>query len=319
VLGVTLADFPLWFLRVFAGGMGLLWGSFLNVVIHRLPRDMNLAKPPSHCPKCQTPIKPWRNIPVVSYLLMGGKAPCCGARVSPRYAIVELLGGVLALAIVETQIRPLPSYTSLAMFAAVFGAYFAIVLALLAAVFIDLEHMYLPNTITYSGTVLGIVSATIRGLSLTETLIGSAIGFAIIPTINFIYKRIRGHDGMGGGDVKLLMLCGAWGGWEGAVFALFAGSGLATVSTLLMRLMGVKLDLPEAVKEEIAQLRKDAEAGDEEAKLALAEDLVAHDLGDSFGKRALPFGPFLVIALYMYMFGLKSLVNGWFENVIIPN
>jgi leader peptidase (prepilin peptidase) / N-methyltransferase len=298
--------------------MGLLWGSFLNVVIHRLPRDMNLAKPPSHCPKCQTPIKPWRNIPVLSYLLMGGKAPCCGARVSPRYAIVEVLGGLLGLAIVEAQIRTLPSYTSLAQFGAVFGAYFFIVLALLAAAFIDLEHMYLPNTITYTGTVLGIVSATLRGLPLLQSCIGAAIGFIIIPSINFVYKKIRGHEGMGGGDVKLLMLCGAWTGWQGALFALFAGSGLASVFTIVLRVAGVKLGLPEAVQEEIAQLRKDAEAGDEEAKAALAEDLVAQDLGDGFGKRPVPFGPFLIIALYGYIFGLGPMVNEWLERALNP-
>jgi leader peptidase (prepilin peptidase) / N-methyltransferase len=299
--------------------MGLLWGSFLNVVIHRWPRNMSIATPPSHCPKCKTPIKPWNNIPIVSYLLMRGKAPCCGARVSPRYVLVELIGGVLALAIVETQIRPLAPSTSLAEVAARFGAYFIMVLALLAATFIDLEHMYLPNEITLGGTVLGIVTATVRGMSFKEAALGAAIGFGVVYLpLNLLYRLIRGRTGMGMGDAKLLALCGAWGGWQAAVFALFAGSVVASVFTIALRVVGVKLDLPEAVKEELAELRKAAAEGDEEAKQILAEDPVAEDTGEGFMGRRLPFGPFLILTLYGYFFGLAPVVKAWFEDFFAP-
>jgi leader peptidase (prepilin peptidase) / N-methyltransferase len=315
---VILAEFPLWFLRAFGFGMGLLWGSFLNVVIYRMPRQMSVATPPSHCPKCKTPIKPWDNIPVVSFLLMGGKARCCGVKVSPRYALVEAAGGLLALAIVETQVRALPGSTPLGQAAALFGAYFFVVLALLAAAFIDLEHMYLPNEITLGGTALGIVTATVRGYTFKQALIGAVVGFCVVYLpLNVLYKLLRGKTGMGMGDAKLLSLCGAWGGWEASVFALFAGSVIASVFTIGLRIFGVKLELPEAVQEELAELRKAAEEGDEEAKQILAEDPVAEDTGDSFMGRRLPFGPFLILALFAYFFGLAPIVKEWFAALFV--
>lgn len=110
---MTLADFPLWFLRTFALAFGLIWGSFLNVVIYRVPRGMSVVRPASRCPACEAPIRPWDNIPVVSYLILGGKARCCGARVSPRYPIVEAIGGVLSLAVLEVIVLKLPEGTSI--------------------------------------------------------------------------------------------------------------------------------------------------------------------------------------------------------------
>jgi leader peptidase (prepilin peptidase) / N-methyltransferase len=315
---VILAEFPLWFLRAFAVGMGLLWGSFLNVVIYRMPRDLNVAKPASHCPKCKAPIKPWNNIPVISYLLMGGRARCCGALVSPRYAVVEALGGVLALAIVETHIRQLPEATSMLAASAVFGAYFFVVLALLAGIFIDLEHMYLPNEITLGGAAFGVITARIRGYTFTEAAIGGVIGPFIIFTVNVLYKRLRGRTGIGMGDSKLLALCGAWGGWQAAAFALFAGSVLGTLVSVTIRLCGVKLELPEAVKEEIADLRERAAKGDKEAIEDLALDPVAEQHGDGFMQRPIPFGPFLIIALYGYMFGLEPWVKRAFAELLAP-
>jgi leader peptidase (prepilin peptidase)/N-methyltransferase len=90
---VTFNNIPLWFPRAFAIVFGLLWGSFLNVVIYRVPRGMSVVHPPSHCPSCGKPVRPWDNVPVFGYILLRGKARCCGAALSPRYPLVEAIGG----------------------------------------------------------------------------------------------------------------------------------------------------------------------------------------------------------------------------------
>src|SRR5580700_10436251 len=100
-------------LRVFAFVWGAVWGSFLNVVIYRVPREMSVVRPGSHCPACGKPIAAWDNVPIVSWLVLRGRARCCGARISPRYVVVELLGGVLSLGIAEVVVRALPGATTL--------------------------------------------------------------------------------------------------------------------------------------------------------------------------------------------------------------
>src|SRR5579859_6190440 len=103
-----------WLVRTFAFLFGLVWGSFVNVVIYRVPRDMSVVRPGSHCPACGAPVKAYDNVPIVSFLLLRGRARCCGARISPRYAVVEALSGVLALAVYDVVVRALPADASLA-------------------------------------------------------------------------------------------------------------------------------------------------------------------------------------------------------------
>src|SRR3954462_13737636 len=98
------AWFPLWILRGFVLFFGLIWGSFLNVVIYRVPKEMSVVRPGSHCPACGEPVKAYDNLPVLSFVILRGRARCCGAKLSPRYPLVELMGGVLSLAIVESVI-----------------------------------------------------------------------------------------------------------------------------------------------------------------------------------------------------------------------
>jgi leader peptidase (prepilin peptidase)/N-methyltransferase len=177
---MRLEDVPPWFLRAFALAFGLIWGSFLNVVIYRVPRGMSVVRPPSHCPACDKPIAPWDNVPVLSYVLLRGRARCCGARVSPRYPLVELMGGALSLAIVQRVILALPPGTPATRAAAVFGADLALSLGLVAAAFIDAEHMYLPDPITLGGAVLGLATSTLRGYSLVDSLVGALVGFVFV-------------------------------------------------------------------------------------------------------------------------------------------
>lgn len=275
---------PTWFPAVAAFVFGLLWGSFLNVVIYRVPRELSVVRPASRCPGCGTPIAGYDNVPVLSFLVLRGKARCCGAKMSPRYPLVELIGGALSLAVLEVCVlAQLAPDVSAGRALAIYGAYFALSLGLVAAAFIDAEHMFLPDSIMIGGIVIGIATATIRGMVLTESIIGAAVGFAVIwvPFI-FLYKGLLGRTGMGMGDAKLLALAGAWLGWPGALFVLFAGAVQGTLYAVVLKVLGIEMKLPQAVQDDIAELKRDAEAGDEEAKKALDEDPLTEDEDDAF-------------------------------------
>jgi leader peptidase (prepilin peptidase)/N-methyltransferase len=303
----SLADFPPSFLIAVAVALGLVFGSFLNVVIHRLPRGENLAFPGSRCPACGTPIAARDNVPVLSFLWLRGRARCCGVKVSPRYPIVEALGGLLAWAVLELIVFELPLDISIARAGLVFAVHLALGLALIAAAFIDLDHMLLPDEITLGGAALGLLSVPIRPeASFTQSLLGALIGFLIIwlPFI-VLYGWLRGRPGMGLGDAKLVLLAGAWFGWFGAVFALLAGAVQATAVTLVLFALGKKPEEPEAVVEERRALREallHAE-GEERAELEreLAEDPLADDPDPGLGGMRLAFGPFIVLAILEFM------------------
>lgn len=305
---VAIADFPPAFIVVTAVALGLAFGSFLNVVIHRLPRGENLAYPASHCPNCGASIRIYDNVPVLSWLVLRGRARCCGARISPRYAIVELCGGLLAWAIVVTRIDTLPPETAWWRAALLFVLYLALGLGLLALAFIDLEHMLLPDEITLGGAVLGLSSVPLRpGATWIDALIGAAVGFSIV-WLPFIvgYRALRGQAGMGLGDAKLTLLAGAWFGWKGAVFALLAGAVQGTVAALVIFAFRGRIDEPTAVREqrEALHARLAAATTDEERQAVQAEidaDPVATEPAAGLGKSRLPFGPFLVLATLEYL------------------
>jgi leader peptidase (prepilin peptidase)/N-methyltransferase len=297
-------DLAPWLAGLFAFIWGCLWASFLNVVIYRVPRGMSVVRPASHCPGCGAPIGPLDNIPVLSWALLRGRARCCGAPVSPRYVAVEVLGGLVALAIFEVAIRPLPGDTTLWHAASIFLADLALALALIAAAFIDLSHMYLPDSITIGGTLFGVATSGLRGLSWTEALIGAAAGLVGV-WLPFIvgYQALRGRAGMGLGDAKLVMLAGAWFGWPGAAFALFGGALQATVAAIVVLLVRGRIEEPEAVREDREELRRAAEQGDAEAVLALKDDPLATPPEEGVMAARMPFGPFLCLAIIEWMLG----------------
>lgn len=290
---------PLWLLRVAVFAFGLLWGSFLNVVIYRVPREMSVVRPASHCPGCEKPVAPYDNVPVFSYLILRGRARCCGARMSPRYLIVELIGGALSLAIFEAILLNLPGDVSVGRAAAIYGADFILALGLVAAAFIDAEHMFLPDSITLGGIVVGLFTASLRDMGIGDAVLGAAVGFigVWLPFI-FLYKGLLGRTGMGLGDAKLLALAGAWFGWQGAVFALFAGALQGSLYALVTRILGIESKLPQAVQDDIAELEKRAAEGDEEAKKLLEEDPLTED-------RAGPDQAFMV-TFVRRLFGSKN-------------
>lgn len=349
-LDEVIAMLPGWFPTIATFTFGLLWGSFLNVVIYRVPRDLSVVRPASRCPGCGTPIAGYDNVPVLSFLILRGRARCCGARMSPRYPIVELIGGALSLAVWKVLvIAQLSADVSAGRALAVYGAYFALCLGLVAAAFIDAEHMFLPDSIMFGGIVLGIATATIRGMPFTESVVGAVVGFVVIwlPFI-FLYKGLLGRTGMGLGDAKLLALAGAWLGWPGALFVLFAGAVQGTLYAVALKALGVEMKLPQAVQDDIEELKREAEAGDEEAKKALEEDPLTEDENDAFiirffrrlfrlpdpppappppaeeetadgeaeeeeeePRARIPFGPFLILAILELVFAYDTFMSAF--------
>jgi len=303
-----------WLLRAFAFAWGAVWGSFVNVVVYRVPREMSVVRPGSHCPACGAPVRAADNVPILSWLLLRGRARCCGARISPRYAVVELLGGVIGLGLLEVLLHTLPGHTPLLRAGAIFLSDFALAMALLAAAFIDAEHMILPDSITLGGALFGLATPGLRGLGYLDVVLGAAAGFVGVWLPLVVgYKAIRGRAGMGMGDAKLVMLAGAWFGWPGAVFALFAGALQATVAAMIVLLARGKIEEPESVRADRDELLKAAAAGDEEAKRALDEDPLATPPQEGILAARLPFGPFLCLAMVEWMLG-----GAWIRATLAP-
>lgn len=299
---------------------GLAFGSFLNVVIYRLPRGESVAFPASHCPTCGTPIRVIDNLPVLGWLMLRGRARCCKSPISPRYPLVELLGGLLGGALIQVAVLTLPPDTPLWQGLLLFAVELALGLALIAAAFIDLSHMYLPDSLTLSGAALGLLSVPLRpGASFPDSLLGAAVGFLVVwVPFDVLHRLVRGKTGMGLGDAKLVMLAGAWFGWQGALFTLLAGSVQATLAVLTIYLVHGRIDEPEAVKLERAEIERElaAATAEERAEIEreLALDPLAGEPEQGFGKARIAFGPFLVLAaLELLVFGafIREELWGW--------
>ncbi len=192
--------------------LGLLAGSFLNVVIFRGPRLWrlvdgeprgDLAAPGSYCPACKTRLSPLSLIPLVSFVVQKGRCASCGARISWRYPVVEALGATVGILSVATF-----GATPAAVLAALFG------FALVALAFIDLETGYLPDAITYPLIALGLIANGFGVFTpFADALIGALAGYLAFWGIGALYQKLRGHEGLGQGDKKLLAAIGAFGGW----------------------------------------------------------------------------------------------------------
>ncbi|MES1188400.1 MAG: prepilin peptidase [Myxococcales bacterium] len=307
---MTVFELPSWFWMGIGVSLGLVFGSFLNVVIYRLPRGENVAFPASHCTSCGKPIRAFDNLPVLGWLLLRGRARCCKAPISPRYPLVELLGGLLGGTLIQVAVLTLPFDTPLWQGGLLFAVELALGLGLIAAAFIDMSHMYLPDAITLGGAVLGVLSVPLRPeASWSQSLLGAAVGFAIVwLPFDLLHRLLRGRPGMGLGDAKLVMLAGAWFGWQGALFTLLAGSLQATLAVLAIYLVRGQIDEPEAVKQERAELEQElARATPEERAVIEAElalDPLAGEPEAGFGKARIAFGPFLVLGvLELLVFG----------------
>lgn len=309
---MALHEFPAAWVVCLWVGMGLLWGSFVNVLIYRMPRGKNIAWPGSQCPTCGAPVRAYDNVPVLSYLVLRGRTRCCNTTLSARYPFVESLCGAWGLLValgVPVQGGAAPSMGAAA---ARDAAVLAMGLLLIAQVFIDLDFMILMPSLNALVCALGFATVPLRGF----TWVDAAVGTLALPISLFVfswgYSKLRGLQamGIGGGDFHLLLALGPWTGAYGSLFVLFAGAVQSVLAAVAVRLTLGKIPLPAGVREELAELRKLAEAGDAEAQKELDEDLVAHvDEGSFFGA-ALPLGPFLILGAFEWLM-FRTEIAAW--------
>jgi len=227
---------------VLLGVFGLMVGSFLNVVIHRLPKMMeqewrsecavllgdgeteeplryNLMTPASHCPQCNAPVRAWQNIPVVSYLALRGRCAHCGARISPRYPIIEALCGAL-FAGVGVQYGASPLLPGALLLTAV----------LLALTFIDADTHLLPDSLTLPLLWAGLLFNQWTGqVALADAVFGAVLGYLLLWSVYWLFKLLTKKEGMGYGDFKLLAALGAWLGWQKVPMVLLFSSLVGAV------------------------------------------------------------------------------------------
>jgi leader peptidase (prepilin peptidase)/N-methyltransferase len=218
------------------GVFGLVVGSFLNVCIHRLPRRESLNWPASHCTSCNRPLSWYENIPLASWLVLRGRCRTCRAPISIRYPVVEAITGVVFIA--GYAIYGLtPLLAARLLFACAMIVLFAI----------DLRHQILPNVITVPGIVVGFVLSFALPPGWVSSLIGLLLGGGVLYAIAEAYYRLRGIEGLGMGDVKMLAMIGAFLGWPlmllTLVLASFAGS-IVGVGLIVWGRCGMKLALP---------------------------------------------------------------------------
>lgn len=231
-------------LPIFVALLGLVVGSFLNVVILRLPvvlerewlrdceaflepekqtsthdDDFSLAFPASHCPKCKAAIKPWHNVPVVSFLILRGRCANCDEPIGWRYPLIELFSGVLS-ALVALYVGWGVSLL----------AYLILTWALIALAFIDIDTQLLPDNLTLPLLWLGLLfNLFFSEIPLTDAVLGAAAGYLLLWSVYWLFKLVTGKEGMGYGDFKLLAALGAWLGWQSLPLIILLSSFVGAV------------------------------------------------------------------------------------------
>lgn len=215
---------------------GACIGSFLNVCIWRLPESQSIVSPPSKCPNCNKPIRFYDNIPIISYIWLWGKCRACRKPISIRYPLVEIITGLFACI---TAIKFGISYEAL--------IYFIFIAALIVTTFIDIDHQIIPDIISLPGIAIGLLfSIVFESLHYKDSLIGILIGGGSLFLIAWGYHFFTGKDGMGGGDIKLLAMIGAFIGWKGVFFTIFVSSATGSIIGIMLMLIKQK-DLKLAV------------------------------------------------------------------------
>ncbi|HEX7721374.1 MAG TPA: prepilin peptidase [Pyrinomonadaceae bacterium] len=254
-------DVPIPIACAFLGVVGAIIGSFLNVVIHRLPREQSIVFPNSTCPKCRKAIKAYDNIPILSYLILRGRCRRCGVHISSRYPAVEALTAILFAAV---------TWHDGVSFVLAFDLAFAA--SMVALVFIDAEHMILPNAITYPGIICAIITRIlvpylagpahfddlpqllnafpalpIGLVSIIGAVIGALAGGGSLWLMGFMWEKLRGVEAMGFGDVKMMLMVGAFLGWRLTILTILIGAvtgSIAGIAVMYRRGRNMQMMLP---------------------------------------------------------------------------
>lgn len=228
---------------------GAAIASFLNVVIYRVPIGGSIVSPPSHCPKCDSPIKWWQNIPILSYLLLMGKCANCKERISPRYPFVEFIGGVLFLA---SFMYIVPSYGFTLFSLLTLSLYWIWISLMIVGTFIDFDHKLLPDFVTVGGMILGFIYSVaivlITKVNLStwylepfwNSILGLVVGFGLLWLVRFIGTKAFKREAMGMGDVFLMGGIGSIFGPVAVLFTLVFSSFLGAVFGLVGVFLGSK-------------------------------------------------------------------------------
>jgi leader peptidase (prepilin peptidase) / N-methyltransferase len=217
--------------------LGSIVGSFANVCIFRLPAKRSVVRPRSSCPACQAPIRAYDNVPILSYLVLRGRCRDCGVPISLRYPVVEALTGLAALA-VFTLDGPSPQFL----------IHFTFVVVLIVVTFIDYDHQIIPDLISLPGIVLGFLASLLSSPPTWQSsLLGIVIGGGILWAVAEGYYWLTHREGMGGGDIKLLAMIGAFLGWEAIPVTLMLASLAGTLiglGLILLRGRDARMPIP---------------------------------------------------------------------------
>jgi leader peptidase (prepilin peptidase)/N-methyltransferase len=212
-----------------AAVFGLIIGSFLNVCIGRLPAGESVVTPGSRCPRCRTPIGWYDNVPVLSYVILGGRCRNCKRSISVRYPAIELLTAALFA---------LQTFWFLDTTPLLLASRLVLTAILIVLFWTDFDTMRLPNVITYPGLVVGLLFSLFVPPGIVDALFGAALGAGILLGIRSVWKRATGVDGMGLGDVKMLAMIGAFLGWQQVLVVLFLSTLAGATGGLTLAAIG---------------------------------------------------------------------------------
>ncbi|WP_269541385.1 prepilin peptidase [Cerasicoccus fimbriatus] len=324
------AAYP-WFFAFWAFVFGACWGSFYNVVIYRVPAGKSVVKPGSHCYACNTPIKWYDNLPILSWCILRGKARCCGAPFSVRYAIIEAMTGLFYMTAWLVYSQHLGVVVAIWIFIAL----------MICNAFIDYDTQYLHDAFTVWGMMIGVVLSALypdlhqmggsgdpimleRLRSIALSVTGALVGSGLIVWIAEVSGKILRKDTMGYGDVVLMGCIGAFVGWKGAVFAIFGGSLLGSLVVLPL-LMFNTLTGKNVRPGKTGHIDEDEEVdkGDQTSDSAIESSATDADKQSSGEEEeqlgigsAIPFGPWLSLGALVYVLFVRKYVDQYFDSTI---
>jgi leader peptidase (prepilin peptidase)/N-methyltransferase len=305
-------------LLIVAFVFGCVWGSFFNVVVYRLPRQMSVVKPGSHCFACNAPIAWYDNIPLVSWLVLRGKCRHCGAPFSFRYFVVELISGLLFLFVMMKYVGPIVTKGRTLEGIVALVLHWLMVGGFVVLTFIDFDHKIIPDCVSLPGIVLGLIAsfavpdlvARYRGQvapehvshlkSLLEGGIGMLVGGGSLWLIAVVGRAVFKKEAMGGGDIKLMAMIGAYMGWQLVLLTVL-------LSALSGTIVGVALMITDRVRARrlLEPLHETADNDpDPKARAEAKKQIEEIEAGQTGWSSQIPYGPFIVLgALAAFFFG----------------